>query len=78
MSLGSFMTDANRGNGKGHYSLAKNAHKTDQIALSDDLEEQRLLFFTAAELQKALELNQVKIITWQAGFSMALQRFSTG
>lgn len=75
-SLGSFMTDANRGNGKGHYFMARNAYKTDQIALSDDLEEQRLLFFTAAELQKALDMNQVKIITWQAGFSMALQRFS--
>lgn len=76
ISLGSFMTDANRGNGNGHYFLAKNAHKTDQTVLSDDLEEQRLLLFTAAELQKALDLNQVKIITWQAGFSMALQRFS--
>lgn len=78
ISLGSFMTDANRGNGNGHYYLAKNAQETDQIALSDDLEEQRLRFFTAAELQKALDLNQVKIITWQAGFSMALQRFYAG
>ena len=78
ISLGSFMTDANRGNGNGHYYLAKNVQKTDQIALSDDLEEQRLLFFSAAELQKALDLNQVKIITWQAGFTMALQRFSAG
>ena len=74
--MGSFMTDANRGNGKGWYFLAKNAHKTDQIALSDDLEEQRLLFYSAKELREALEGNQVKIITWQAGFSMALLRLS--
>ncbi len=78
ISLGSFMTDANRGNGRGHYFLAKNAHKTDQIALSDDLEEQRLLHFSAAELQEALEQNRVKIITWQAAFGMALKRFSAG
>ena len=52
------------------------ARKTDQIALSDDLEEQRLLFYSAKELREALEGNQVKIITWQAGFSMALLRLS--
>ncbi|MDD3948380.1 MAG: class IV adenylate cyclase [Anaerolineaceae bacterium] len=78
ISLGSFMTDANRGNGRGHYFLAIKARKTDQIALSDDLEEQRLLTFSAPELQEALEQNRVKIITWQAAFGMALQRFSAG
>ncbi|HHX09368.1 MAG TPA: NUDIX domain-containing protein, partial [Chloroflexi bacterium] len=78
INLGSFMTDANRGNGRGYYFLARKAHKTDQIALSDDLEEQRLLHFSAAELQEALDQNRVKIITWQAAFSMALQRFSAG
>lgn len=78
ISLGSFVTDANRGNGRGHYFLAKNARKTDQFALSDDLEEQQLLTFSAADLQEALDQNRVKIITWQAGFSMALQRFSAG
>jgi ADP-ribose pyrophosphatase len=78
ISLGSFVTDANRGNGRGHYFLAKNARKTDQFAISDDLEEQQLLTFSAADLQEALDQNRVKIITWQAGFSMALQRFSAG
>lgn len=78
ISLGSFMTDANRGNGNGYYFLAKKSRKTDQITLSDDLEEQRLLSFSAAELQEALDQNRVKIITWQAAFSMALQRFCAG
>ncbi len=73
INLGCFVTDANRGNGKGYYFLAKNARKTDQIVLSDDLEEQRLLYFSATELQEALDLNRVKIITWQAGFTMAMQ-----
>ena len=76
INLGSFVTDANRGNGKGYYFLAKNSLKTDQIVLSDDLEEQRLLYFSATELQEALDLNRVKIITWQAGFIMALQHFN--
>ena len=72
ISLGSFVTDANRGNGRGHYFLAKNARKTDQFAISDDLEEQQLLTFSAADLQEALDQNRVKIIlaSWfQHGFA---------
>lgn len=74
LNLGTFMTDANRGNGKGHYFLARNARKSNQTALSDDLEEQQLHFFTAAQLRQALGANRVKIITWQAAFCMALLR----
>lgn len=75
INLGCFVTDANRGNGKGNYFLAINARKTEQLVLSDDLEEQQLLYFSAKELQEALDLNRVKIITWQACFTMALQHF---
>ncbi len=59
-NLGCFVTDANRGNGTGYYFLAKNARKTDQIVLSDDLEEQRLLYFSATELQGSPEPKQGK------------------
>ena len=72
IDLGCFATDANRGNGKGYYFLAKNAQKVDQTAVSDDLEEQELLILSASELQEALDRTRVKIITWQAAFAMAL------
>jgi ADP-ribose pyrophosphatase len=74
-ALGSFMTDANRGNGRGHYFFARNAHPSREFRQSDDLEEQELHFFTAEELSEALTTNQVQIITWQAGLAMALMHY---
>ena len=52
IDLGCFATDANRGNGKGYYFLAKNAQKVDQTAVSDDLEEQELLILSASNCRK--------------------------
>jgi ADP-ribose pyrophosphatase len=75
LALGSFMTDANRGNGRGYYFLAHNARPSQQFLQSDDLEEQELLFLTAKELSAALENNDVQIITWQAGLTMALMHY---
>ena len=72
IELGNFMTDANRGNGRGHYFLALNAIKSDLTHSSDDLEEQELHLFTPEQLRTALVQNRVQIITWQAGFLMAL------
>ncbi|NLE84118.1 MAG: NUDIX hydrolase [Chloroflexi bacterium] len=72
IKLGSFMTDANRGNGRGHYFLALNAAYTDLTHVSDDLEEQELHLFTPEQLLSALLKNQVQIITWQAAFATAL------
>ena len=72
IELGNFVTDANRGNGRGYYFLALNATKSNLTHTSDDLEEQELHFFTGNRLRSALEQNQVQIITWQAGFAMAL------
>ncbi|MGI6259220.1 MAG: NUDIX hydrolase [Anaerolineaceae bacterium] len=74
-ALGSFMTDANRGNGRGYYFLARNARPSQQFRQSDDLEEQELHFLTAEELSEALKTNQVQIITWQAGLAMALMHY---
>lgn len=70
--LGSFMTDANRGNGRGHYFLARSAKSSKRVAQSDDLEEQVLHSLTTEELAEALASNRVQIITWQACLSMAL------
>lgn len=75
LALGSFMTDANRGNGRGHYFLARNARPSREFRQSDDLEEQELHFLTAEELSEALSTNQVQIITWQAGLAMALMHY---
>lgn len=72
IELGNFMTDANRGNGRGYYFLALKATHTDLTHFSDDLEEQELHFFTPEQLLNALQKNQVQIITWQAAFAMAL------
>jgi ADP-ribose pyrophosphatase len=72
VELGSFMTDANRGNGRGYYFFARDVSKSEITAQSDDLEEQVLRFFTTEQLRKALHENRVQIITWQAAFSMAL------
>lgn len=76
VDLGSFMTDSNRGNGRGYYFLALDAKPSGRGARSDDLEEQELHFFSPQELADALDNNRVQIITWQACLTMALMRLS--
>ncbi len=69
--LGHFRTDLNRGNGTGWYYLATGAEK---FLLPDDqdLEERELVLLEREQLVKMLQTNQIKEITSQAAFLMAL------
>ncbi|MFZ3070608.1 MAG: NUDIX hydrolase [Anaerolineaceae bacterium] len=71
--LGDFITDANRGNGRGYYFLARQASQTAEIN-SDDLEEQHLKLLDREQVEELVEAGDVRIITGQAGFAMALLR----
>jgi ADP-ribose pyrophosphatase len=69
--LGRFRTDLNRGNGMGWYYLATSAEKV-STAGDEDLEEHELVLLEREELVEMLGSNQMKEITSQAAFLMAL------
>ncbi|HNY83340.1 MAG TPA: NUDIX hydrolase [Anaerolineaceae bacterium] len=69
--LGSFRTDLNRGNGVGWYYLARGARKV-RAADENDLEEHKLVLLSRERLEEMLRTNQMKEITSQAAFLMAL------
>lgn len=69
--LGCFRTDLNRGNGMGWYYLATGAEMV-RSAEDDDLEEHTLVLLDKKQLVDMLRTNQVKEITSQAAFLMAL------
>jgi ADP-ribose pyrophosphatase len=70
-SLGSFVVDANRGVGVGHFFLAEGAR---QVAASthDDLEEFEVKWIELAEVTKALSDGRVGIISYAANLALAL------
>jgi len=70
-SLGKFVVDGNRGNGHAHLFLAQNAHKVTGI-VSDDLEDQDLLFLSLDEVKEALAKGEFKCLPWQTVMSLAL------
>jgi ADP-ribose pyrophosphatase len=70
-SLGQWVTDANRGVGTAYAFLALGAKKI-QERNADDLEAQELLLLSRAELEKALWSGEVKVLSWQNSFLMAL------
>ena len=69
-SLGKFVVDGNRGNGHAHLFLAQNAHKVTGI-VSDDLEDQDLLFLSLDEVKEALAKGEFKCLPWQTVMSLA-------
>ncbi len=69
--LGRFRTDLNRGNGMGWYYLARGAKKV-SAADGNDLEERKLVLLSRERLEEMLRTNQMKEITSQAAFLMAL------
>jgi len=72
VDLGHYRVDGNRGAGMAHLFLACGAHHTADVE-SDDLEEQELLFLSAAELRAALWAGEFKVLPWAAGVALALQ-----
>lgn len=73
-SLGIFAVDGNRGNGRAHFFLAREAHLVTTPA-SDDLEEQRLLKLTRPEVEAAVQRGAFKVLPWQALMALVLLRW---
>lgn len=69
--LGSYTVDGNRGAGKAHLFLARQAEKTTS-PIPDDLEEQRLLYLTRAEIGAALSAGEFKVLPWATATALAL------
>lgn len=70
--LGSYRVDPNRGVATGHIFLAQNAHRVGSTT-ADDLEEQRLLWLSRAELEQALDEGKFKVLAWAACVALALR-----
>jgi ADP-ribose pyrophosphatase len=69
--LGVYPVDGNRGVGKAHLYLARQARQVaDPVA--DDLEEQELLFLDEAAISTALLQGQFKLLPWAANVALAL------
>jgi ADP-ribose pyrophosphatase len=77
LSLGSYTVDANRGNGKGYYFLARHA-RPDGERKADDLEEQHLLLLTRNEVEAALLAGEFKVMPWVSAMALALLRMRGG
>ena len=71
-SLGRYAVDGNRGAGNAHLFLAQEAAPVAEIH-ADDLEEQRLLLLSRAEVEAALGAGEFKLLSWAAALSLALQ-----
>ncbi len=71
--LGSYAVDGNHGAGRAHLFLATGASKK-RDTVSDDLEDQELVFLTSEELQTALVRGEFKVLSWTAVMTMALLR----
>ena len=74
MSLGSYVVDANRGNGTAHFFLATGA-RWQQPIHADDLEEQQLLFLSRQQVEAALAAGEFKVLPWAACVALALLNF---
>ena len=71
INLGSHILDPNRGIASMHLFLALAAEKITE-PVHDDLEDQELLFFSRAELSKALATGEFKVLAWTAVVALAL------
>jgi ADP-ribose pyrophosphatase len=65
--------DANRGAGNAHLFLARQAQRTG-APTADDLEEQKLLYFSRTELDQALAKGEFKVLAWQTTVALGLRR----
>jgi len=71
--LGHYRVDPNRGFAMGHLYLAQGAHWLGG-AIVDDLEEQKLLMLSQAEIEAALENGEIKVLAWAAAVAFALRQ----
>ena len=71
--LGTFVVDSNRGAGRGHFYLARDARPGPR-AVSDDLEEQEMILLTRAEMEEAVTRGDFKALAWTCIAALALRR----
>jgi len=70
-SLGSYVVDGNRGNGRGHFFLAQDVTWRQQPN-ADDLETLEPLLLTLPEAQRALLAGEFQVLPWSACMALAL------
>jgi ADP-ribose pyrophosphatase len=70
--LGHYRVDPNRGIAMGHLYLAQGAHWSGGTVV-DDLEEQKLLLLSQAEIEAALDNGEFKVLAWAAAVAFALR-----
>jgi ADP-ribose pyrophosphatase len=75
VDLGHYCVDPNRGIATGHLFLALAARRVCD-PVSDDLEEQELLQLSRAQVEKALDAGEFKVLAWAATIAFALRRLS--
>jgi ADP-ribose pyrophosphatase len=72
IDLGHYRVDGNRGAGVAYLFLARRTRHVADVE-SDDLEEQELVFLSAAELRAALWAGEFKVLAWTTAVALALQ-----
>jgi ADP-ribose pyrophosphatase len=72
--LGTFAIDGNRGCGRAHFFLAREAYPVSSPH-ADDLEEQQLLKLTRPEVEAAVQRAAFKVLSWQAIIALVLLRW---
>jgi ADP-ribose pyrophosphatase len=72
VDLGHYCVDPNRGVATGHLFLALDARRVCE-PVADDLEEQELLLLSRAQLEKALDAGEFKVLAWAATIAFALR-----
>lgn len=71
ISVGSYAVDANRGAGRAHFFVARQA-KLVGAPISGDLEEQELLLLNRDQLEHALRAGEFKVLPWAAMVALGL------
>jgi ADP-ribose pyrophosphatase len=71
VALGSYVVDANRGAGRGHFFLARGACRVGH-ATADDLEDQQLVLMPRDEVAASLVRGEFRAMSWSAVFALAL------
>lgn len=72
-SLGHYAVDANRGNGRAYFYLARGARRIG-APTGGDLEEQQLLLLDRPRLDRALARGEFKILPWAAVVALGLRK----
>jgi ADP-ribose pyrophosphatase len=70
--LGTYVVDANRGAGRAHFFLARQARPVTTRS-GGDLEEQEMDLLTRPEMEQALARGEFKVLAWTAIVAMALR-----